>query len=249
MIVSLNFAPVGIYAETEFWFAGIKVVMILGLLLLSLILMCGGGPSGQVLGFQNWNHPGAVKAYLVAGAGGRFTAFLYVWVFSGFAFYFGPELMVFTAGEMRNPRKNLPTAARRFFVRLVTFYVLGALAIGIICKSNAEGLTSGAGNANASPWVIAIQNAGISTLPSIVNAGILTSAWSSGNSYLFMSSRSLYSLAMAGHAPKIFRRCNRYGLPVYAVLAASLFTLLGYLSVGDNAGVAFNWFISLTVST
>lgn len=245
VIVALNFSSVGVYAETEFWFASIKVIMIIGLLIMSLILMCGGGPNHEVLGFRYWQDPGATKEFIVEGAGGRFTAFLYVWVFSGFSFYFGPELIVFTAGEMRNPRRNLPSASRRFFVRLVVFYVLSALAIGVICNSNSQGLTSG-GGANASPWVIAIRNAGITALPSIINAGILTSAWSAGNAYLYMSSRSLYSLAVAGNAPKIFARCNQYGLPVYAVLASSCFTLLAYLNCGTQTGVVFNWFISLT---
>jgi amino acid transporter len=116
----------------------------------------------------------------------------------------------------------------------------------VTCKSTSKGLTSGAGNANASPWVIAIRNAGISILPSIVNAGILSSAWSAGNSYLFMSSRALYSLAVAGNAPKIFARCNHYGLPIYAVLASSCFVPLAYLDCSSQAGVAFNWFVSLT---
>lgn len=154
--------------------------------------------------------------------------------------------MVFTSGEMKNPRKNLPTAARHFFVRLMVFYVLSTLAIGIICQSNSKDLTSSNGTANASPWVIAIRNAGISALPSIINAGILTSAWSAGNSYLYMSSRSLYSLAIAGNAPKIFARCNRYGLPIYAVIASSCFAPLAYLNCSDQAGTVFNWFISLT---
>ena len=246
VIVGLNFCPVGVYAETEFWFAGIKVVMIIGLLLLSLIIMLGGAPDHDRLGFRYWRDLPAFKAYLVHGSGCRLTSFLYVWVFSGFSFYFGPELMVFTSGEMRNPRKNLPTASRRFFLRLMIFYVLGTLAIGVTCQANATGLTTGAGNANASPWVIAIQNAGIHALPSIINAGILTSAWSAGNSYLYMSSRSLYSLAVAGNAPKIFTRCNRWGLPYYAVLASSLFAPLAYLDCSTQAGVVFNWFISLT---
>lgn len=246
VIVALNFSPVGVYAETEFWFAGIKIILLIGLLILAFILMLGGGPDHDRLGFRYWNNPGATKEYLVDGAGGRFTAFLYVWVLAGFSFYFSPELIIQTGGEMRNPRKNLPIASRHFFYRLVFFYVLGTLAIGCTCISTAEGLTSGAGNANASPWVIAIRNAGISTLPSIVNAGILTSAWSAGNCYLYMSSRSLYSAAVAGNAPKIFTRCNRYGLPIYAVATTSLFSFLAYLNVASDAGVVFNWFISLT---
>lgn len=147
---------------------------------------------------------------------------------------------------MRNPRKNLPIAGRRFFARLMFFYVLGSLAIGVICRSDAPGLTSGDGNANASPWVIAIREARIAVLPSIVNAGILLSAWSAGNAFLYMSSRALYSLAVAGNAPKIFTKCNSYGLPIYAVGAACLFAPLAYLNVGDSSGVVFNWFINLT---
>lgn len=246
VIVVLNFCPVGIYAETEFWFAFIKVIMICGLLILSLILFWGGGPSGDRLGFRYWEHPAAVKAYIVGGAGGRLTSFIWTWGFSGFSFYFSPELMVFTAGEMRNPRKNLPIAARRFFYRLVVFYVLSALAVGVICNSSSPGLLSGTGNAAASPWVIAIQNAGIDVLPSIINAGILTSAWSSGNSYLYMSSRALYSLAVQNSAPKIFLRCNKLGTPIYAVGASSILALLAYLNVSAGAGNVFGWLINLT---
>ncbi|KAH8658054.1 AAT family amino acid transporter [Xylariales sp. PMI_506] len=246
IIIALNFCSVGIYAETEFWFASIKVVMIVGLLVLSLVLMLGGGPSHQRLGFYYWQDPGVANSYIIPGAGGRFTAFLYVWVYSGFAFYFSPELVILTSGEMRNPRKNLPKASKRFFWRLIVFYILGTLAIGVICKSNSADLTSSSGNANASPFVIAIRNAGIQVLPSIINVGILTSAWSSGNSYLYMASRSLYSLAVSGNAPKIFTRCNRLGTPIYSVGTCSLFALLAFLSCNTQAGVVFNWLISLT---
>lgn len=246
VVVGLNLSPVAVYAETEFWFASLKIILIMGLLILSVILMLGGGPSGEMLGFKYWEDPGATKEYLVDGDAGRFTAFLYALIFSGFSFYFSPELIIVTGGEIRHPRKNLKIASRRFFYRLLVFYLLGSLAIGATCKSTADGLTSGAGNADASPWVIAIRDAGIRGLPSVVNAGILTSAWSAGNSYLYMSSRSLYSLAISGNAPKIFARCNRYGLPIYAVLACSLFSLLAYLSVSSQAGVVFNWFVNLT---
>lgn len=245
-IVGLNLFPVRVYAETEFWFAGIKVILIIGLLILSLVLMLGGGPNHERLGFRYWENPGAINEHIETGARGRFVAFLYVWILSGFSFYFSPELIIVTSGEMHNPRKNLPIASRQFFYRLIFFYVLSTIAIGAICSSKAPGLVSGAGNANASPWVIAIRNAGIEILPSIVNAGILTSAWSSGSSYIYMSSRSLYSLAVSGDAPKILARCNRWGVPYYSVLAASLFAPLSYMVCNSEAGVVFNWFISLT---
>ena len=246
VIIGLNLSPVAVYAETEFWFAAVKVIMIIGLLILSVVLMAGGGPDGRRLGFYYWTNPEPTKEYIVKDGGGRLTAFIYALVFSGFSFFFGPELIVSTSGEMKNPRKNLPIASRRYFYRLFFFYVLGSAAIGTICQSTAQGLTSGAGNADASPWVIAIRNAGIEILPSIVNAGILTSAWSAGNSYLYMSSRALYSLAVSGNAPKLFARCNSYGLPIYAVLTSALFTFLAYLNLASDAGVVFNWFVDLT---
>lgn len=246
VIIGLNLSPVGVYAETEFWFAGIKVIMIIGLLVLSLVLMLGGGPTHDRLGFRFWSDPGAFNTLYVGGSGGYFTAFLYVWLYCGISFFFGPEMVISMVGEMRNPRKNLPRASRQYFGRLVVFYILGAVAIGATCISTSEGLISGQGNANASPWVIAIRNASIPILPSIINAGILTSAWSAGNAYLYLSSRSLYSLSLAGNAPKVFTRCTRYGLPIYAVAASSCFTLLSYLSVSSQAGQVFNWFVSLT---
>ncbi|KAL1882874.1 hypothetical protein Daus18300_000512 [Diaporthe australafricana] len=216
------------------------------LLIMSLVLMLGGGPNHERLGFRYWYDPGAMNESLVSGASGRFVAFLRVWILSGFSFYFGPELIIVTSGEMQNPRKNLPIASRQFFYRLIFFYVLSAVAIGAICASNSPGLVSGAGNADASPWVIAIRNAGIEVLPSVVNAGILTSAWSSGSAYLYMSSRSLYSLAVSGHAPRFLAKCSQRGVPYNSVLTAALFLPLSYMVCNSEAGVVFNWFINLT---
>lgn len=76
------------------------------------------------------------------------------------------------------------------------------------------------GNAAESPYVIAMTRAGIHTLPGIVNAAILTSAFSAGNSFLFCSSRILYGLALRGQAPRIFTYCTKKGLPIVAIAAA-----------------------------
>lgn len=61
-----------------------------------------------------------------------------------------------------------------------------------------------------------------------------------------MSARSLYSLALAGNAPRVFKKCNASGIPVYAVAASSVFTLLSYLNVSDSGGTVFTWFVNLT---
>jgi amino acid transporter len=185
-----------------------------GLLILCFILFWGGGPNqDHILGFYYWQNPGATNTYLADGSRGRFIAFLACFINSAFPFTFSPELMVATSGEMQNPRRNLAKVSKRYFYRLIIFYVGGVLAIGVVCPSNAPQLVNGGAGAKTSPWVVGIQNAGISVLPSIINGAIITSAWSAGNSFLYVSSRSLYSLALNGNAPAIFKRCSKYGVP------------------------------------
>jgi amino acid transporter len=82
VIVGLNCFPVKFYGETEFWFAGTKVVMIVGLLILSFILFWGGGPQHDRLGFRYWKNPGAANTYLEEGNAGRFVALLSTMVLS-----------------------------------------------------------------------------------------------------------------------------------------------------------------------
>ena len=247
VIIGLNFMPVRFYGETEFWFAGTKVILLLGLLFLSFILFWGGGPKQHgVLGFHYWKDPGAANTYILEGNTGRFIAFWYTMVLSVFPFTFAPELLVVTGGEMESPRRNLPKASKRYFYRLIFFYCFGVLAIGVICPSNATALTNGGAGAGSSPFVVGIVNAGISTLPSIVNAVIIISAWSSGNSFLYISSRSLYSLAVSGSAPRIFKTCSKHGVPYYAVGVSSLFGALAYLNCASSGSVVFDWFVNLT---
>jgi yeast amino acid transporter len=102
------------YGETEFWFAGTKVILILGLLLLSFILFWGGGPTHDRLGFRYWNDPGAAHAYILGGDTGRFISFWETLILSVFPFTFAPELLIVTGGEMESPRRNLPIASRRY---------------------------------------------------------------------------------------------------------------------------------------
>ncbi|ORY16311.1 amino acid permease/ SLC12A domain-containing protein [Clohesyomyces aquaticus] len=246
VIVGLNVLPVKFYGETEFWFAGTKVIMMIGLLMVSFILFWGGGPDHDRLGFRYWKHPGAANTYLASGDKGRFLALLSTLVLSAFPFTFAPELLIATGGEMVSPRRNLPIAAKRYIYRLVFFYIGCVLAISVICPSDDPKITNGGAGAGSSAFVIGIKNAGIPVLDSIINAGIIISAWSSGNSFLYLSSRSLYALALSGNAPSIFKTCSKSGVPYWAVTASSLFCALAYLNVGSSSSVVFNWFVNLT---
>jgi yeast amino acid transporter len=180
------------------------------------------------------------------GNTGRFVALLATLVLASLPFTFAPEFLILTTGEMAAPRKNLPKAARRYIYRILFFYILSALAIGVICPSNSPALTSGGEGAGASPFVVAIKNAGIPVLDSIINAGILLSAWSSGNSFFYMATRSLYSQAVVGNAPSWFLACTKSGVPYRCVMACALLCPLAYLNESNNSAVVFDWFINLT---
>ena len=141
-------------------------------------------------------------------------------------------------------------ASKRFVWRLMFFYILGALSISVIVASNDPALTSalasGKPGAGSSPFVIGIQNAGIKILPHIINACILTSAWSAGNAFMFASSRSLLTMASNGQAPKIFGKINRFGVPWVAVTFSALISCLAYLNVSSSTADVFAWFTNIS---
>ena len=122
--------------------------------------------------------------------------------------------------------------------------MLGVLVTGMIVPYNDPNLLSDTGNAAESPYVIAMTRAGIKVLPHIINAGVFSSAFSAGNSFLFCSSRVLYGLALRGQAPKIFAYCTKSGLPLFAVLAASAFAFLSFMNVSTDSETVFNWFVN-----
>ncbi|CAG8957966.1 hypothetical protein HYFRA_00000309 [Hymenoscyphus fraxineus] len=250
VVLGLNIFAVAIYGEAEFVFASIKIITIVGLLLMAFIVDLGGGPKKDRLGFRFWKKPGAMKEYDSTGDTGRFLGLFNVLVNAAFS-YGGVEMVAVAAGEAENPRKNIPKAVRRVFWRILFFYVLGSLAIGVLVASDDPSLLQAQGEdapgAAASPWVIGIQNAGIPVLPHIINAVILTSASSSANAFLYTGARYLFALAQNKQAPRFLLHCSKTGVPYYCVLATAVISLLTYLSVGKGgAEKAFVWFQNLT---
>jgi amino acid transporter len=217
-------------------------------LLLALILDLGGGPSHDRIGFRYWNNPGAIKEYIDTGSTGRFLAVFSTLVNAAFS-YGGVEMVAVAAGEAENPRKNIPKAVRRVFWRILFFYVLGTLAIGVLVPYNDPNLLgaqeAGAPGAATSPWVIAIVRAGIPALPSIINAVILTSASSSANAFLYTGSRYLFAMAQQHHAPKFFLKCNKKGVPIFCVGITASISLLTYMTVSAGGSNVFNWFANI----
>lgn len=255
VMLALNIIAVQFFGEAEFWFASIKLLTIIGLIILGIVIFFGGAPDQHhIRGFYYWRYPGAFVQYKgIPGTTGRFLGFWHAFITAGFAFITSPELIAIAAGETVAPRRNVPKAARRFVWRLAIFYGCSSLIIGILVASNDDqllgALASGASGAAASPFVIGIQRVGIDVLNHIINAAILTSAWSAGNSFLYSGSRVLYSMSLTGNAPRVFSKTTRLGVPWVAVLTTFAVGLLSYLNVSNSGEKVFNWFVNLSTTS
>lgn len=239
VVICLNIFAVSIYGEAEFIFAAIKLVTIIGLLLMAFIVDLGGSPTGDRLGFRYWYNPGpAMKEVVADGNSGRFLGLFSTLVFAAFS-YSGVEMIAVAAGETENPRKNIPKAVKRLIWRILIFYILGSLAISVVVPSDDTTLGT------VSPWVIAAQNANIRVLPHIINAIIISSASSSANAFVFVGSRYLFGLAQNGQAPRIFLRCTKRGIPIYAVCFTAMWSGLSYMSASAGATTVFIWLLNL----
>lgn len=247
VIVAINYFGVSFFGEFEFWLSTLKVVVILGLILLSLILALGGGPDHDRKGFRYWEEPGAFKEYIATGAKGRFLAVWSTFTTAVFA-YLGTELVGVTVGEAQNPRRAIPRAIKLTFYRILLFYVLLVFLLGMIVPYNSPELLAAnkkSTGAAASPFVVAIQLSGIKALPAIFNACVLLFVLSAANSDLYIASRTLFGLAHEGNAPKIFARTDRRGVPIYALGLSSAFCLLAFLNVSTGSATVFGYFTSL----
>ncbi|KAH6839048.1 General amino acid permease [Alternaria tenuissima] len=248
----INMMAVKWYGETEFWAAIGKVLLIIGLLIFTFISMLGGNPEKDRYGFRYWKNPGSFTELYYEGQLGRFLGFLQCLIQASFTIA-GPDYVSMAAGETENPRKVMPRAYNAVFYRLTTFFVLGSLAVGINVPFNDPELIGafrdGKPGAAASPYVIAMNRLRIEGLPHVVNAGVLASAFSAGNSYVYCASRSLFGLALEGKAPKFLTKCTKQGVPFYCVLFVLMIALLSFLQLGQNSAVVLNWFVSLVTAS
>jgi amino acid transporter len=156
-------------------------------------------------------------------------------------------LVGLAAAETENPRKSLPTAIKQVFWRITLFYIVSLTLVGLLVPyTESRLLQEGSANAAASPFVIAIANAGISGLPSVMNAVIMIAVLSVGNSSVYGSSRTLAALAEQGQAPLIFAYVDRRGRPMAGIILSAALGLLGYLSTSKAEGDAFMWMLAIS---
>ncbi|ODV77390.1 uncharacterized protein CANTADRAFT_7864 [Suhomyces tanzawaensis NRRL Y-17324] len=256
VILAINLLGVRFFGEIEFWLSCLKVLTCLGVIILLLCITLGGSPTHDRIGFRYWNNPGAFlhfkdgsKDLFIGGSKGRFVAFVSVLVTAVFAFL-GTELVGITFAETRNPRRSIPKAIKLTFYRIVVFYILSILLLGMCVSPTDKLLLSASGSdASASPFVIAIKNAKIPGLDHVINACILLFVLSAANSDMYVCSRTVYSLAVAGYAPKLFAVTNRLGVPYYGIALSFAFTLLAYMTVSSGSAEVFTYFVNVVSLT
>ncbi|KAB8214856.1 amino acid permease-domain-containing protein [Aspergillus novoparasiticus] len=259
----LNVLTVRYFGVAEFYLSFFKVFLMLGLILYTFITMVGGNPHRDAIGFRYWNDPGAFVSHLVPGDTGRFLGVLSCMIQGAFTItrgvlivmrtgrMVGPEFISMAAGESERPRRVMRKAFASFGWRLMFFFCMGALCVGIVIPYNdptlaamLDGTKQGSGTGAASPYVISMNHFGIQVLPDIVNVLIMTSVLSAGNNVVFSASRTLYGMSLENKAPSWVSKTNRAGLPYNAVAIAMAFCLLGFLQVSNSSATVLNWLVS-----
>lgn len=219
ILLALNSVDVRGYGETEFWFAGIKVVAIIIFLLLGLLMIIG------VVG----DHDNGI-GYFINDNGGAFPlggmAVIMVLFSSAYSFT-GIECVGMASGEVENPEETVPKAIKTVFWRIILFYVGAMFVIGCILPYQEAGLAG-------SPFTYVFENCGIPGFSKVgaflMDFVILTSILSSSNSGIYVGSRMLWSMACEHKAPSVLRKVTKHNIPLLAVIVTTAFGLIGLLT-------------------
>ncbi|KAK0212727.1 amino acid permease/ SLC12A domain-containing protein [Desarmillaria ectypa] len=232
-LVAVNSAHVRAYGELEYWLSSLKVLTVVVFIILGILVNVGVNEDHRYIGSSNWRIPGAP---FVGGFGG----FAKVFVTASFA-YGGTESLGITAGETKNPSKNMPKVVKFVFWRILLFYILSVFLIGLNVPWNYPNLSNK--TTTTSPFTIVFQYAGSKVAASFMNTVILSSVLSAGNHALFAGSRVLYGLSVTvpPQAPKIFSWTTRGGVPIPALMLTSSISILCFGSSFIGSGRLWGW--------
>ncbi|KAK7751478.1 hypothetical protein SLS62_006563 [Diatrype stigma] len=227
------------YGEVEFILSMVKVAACIGFIIFGIVVNVGGVGDKGYLGATYWRDPGAFQH--------GFNGFAGVFVLAAFSFG-GTELVGLAAAESRDPRRAIPLATKQVFFRIAVFYLLNLFILGLILPSTDPRLEGATGaNSRASPFVLAIQDAGVRALPSVFNAVITISVVSVANSCTFGSTRTMQAMAERGMAPRFLAYVDARGRPLWCVAVQLAFGLLGYIgAAGERGQTAFDWLLALS---
>lgn len=238
-VVAINMFGSKGYAEAEFWFNTVKLGMLLGFLIFGMIVDLGGAGSQGFIGAKYFHNPGSFP--------NGFKGLCATLVTAAFSLG-GTEFMVLTAADQKNPSKAIPKAIKLVGYRLVVFYLGSMIILSLVVASNNTSLMGSGHNNGApvSPFVIAVSMAGIRALAHIINAVILISVISVGNSAFYSSSRTLHSLAIQKQAPQWFNYVDKKGRPLRCMLVSGIVGLFSFIAAYENQESIFTWLLSLS---
>jgi amino acid transporter len=202
------------------------------------VINCGGPQDSGYIGGEYWRDPGAFN--------NGFKGFCNILVVAAFSFS-GTELVGLAAAETHNPSKALPTAIKQVFWRIALFYVLAIAIVGLLVPyTNEELISRNIVDSTASPFIIAIKNAGISGLDSVMNAVVMISVLSVANSSTYAATRTIQALAEQGQAPRFLAYVDRAGRPLSSITLSFAVGLLAFLYITPYQGTAFTWLLALS---
>jgi amino acid transporter, AAT family len=232
IMASVNFLHVKAYGELEFWFALIKIVTIIFMIVSGIgMIVLGIGNGGIATGISNlWENGGI----LPNGITGVLMSLQMVM----FAFL-GIEMIGITAGEVKNPEKTLSRAIDSVFWRILIFYVGALFVIMSIYPWTEIG-------AQGSPFVLTFDKLGIPAAAGIINFVVLTAALSSCNGGIFSTARMLFNLAENDEAPKGLGKLNKNGVPSLAVLVTAGALLVGVVLNYLVPAKVFTWVTAIS---
>lgn len=214
LIIAVNMMNVKNYGEFEFWFAGIKIMMIIVFIILGAAILFGLIPSSSSNYLQNYTAHGG---FFPNGWASIFSALLIV-MFS----YGGSELIGVTVTETKDAEKVLPKVIKSFIFRIILFYTLPILIICGLIPWNQ--LTD-----QSSPFVQVLSITGMSGAAHLMNFILIIAVLSAANSGIYGCTRMLHSLSSEGEAPKAFSKVNNNGVPMYSLLLTAIVLIAGSL--------------------
>ena len=222
IIFALNALTVKAFGEAEYWFSIIKVITVIAFIIIG-ILTIFGILGGHYYGLSNFTYK---EAPFVGGV----PAILAMFVIAGFSFQ-GTELIGITAGESKTPEKSIPKAIKTIFWRILLFYILAIAIIAAIIPYTSPDLLGGSEtNVAMSPFTLIFKNAGLAMAAGVMNAIILTSVLSAGNSGMYASTRMLMAMGQSGQAPRRMGRVNKRGIPMNALIFTGIVAGLALLT-------------------
>ncbi|BCS03486.1 uncharacterized protein AKAW2_70364S [Aspergillus luchuensis] len=237
VIAAANCFGVRIYGHVEYIMSFVKVLAIFVMIFFMFIMTSGGIPATHgPIEFRYWRNPGAFNN----GIKGISKAFVQA-LFS----FGGGEHIAVIAGEAKDPRRTIKRTVYPVFWRMFSFFVVNIWLVGMCVPYDDENLINGSGTLG-SPFVIAIERAGVMWLAHIINGFIFLTVVSCGITSAYIASRSLAALSDMAILHPFFGRKDNVGRP-YVSLALSL-TIGGalcYLNCSDTGATVYGWFSSL----